>query len=140
MTDASDALISNLLVATHPALKLDKHFHLDIPPSSTLSQQSVTITLPATHYCLQFTPTITPNLAHRQSKIFVIMNNHRKLNPSHVKAEDMDPRRPLYDIQVMPGVSRIDVEMIAGPPRGAPKIGSGQDIELERTTVFINLV
>ncbi|MCJ1435886.1 hypothetical protein MMC27_005262 [Xylographa pallens] len=139
--DASDALISNLTVATHPGLKLDKHFHLDIPPSPILSQQSVTITLPATHYCLHFTPTITPHLAHRQSKIFVIVNNNTRLNPTPPsKLADMDPRRPLYDVRVVPGVNRIDVEMIAGPPRGAPKVGMGQEIELEKITVFINLV
>ncbi|MCJ1405326.1 hypothetical protein MMC11_008553 [Xylographa trunciseda] len=139
--DASDALISNLTVATHPGLKLDNHFHLDIPPSPVLSQQSVTITLPATHYCLQFTPTITPHLAHRQSKIFVIVNNNTRLNPTPPsKLADVDPRCPLYDVRVVPGVNRIDVEMIAGPPRGAPKVGMGQEIELEKITVFINLV
>ena len=57
-----------------------------------------------------------------------------------MRAEDVDPRRPLYDVRVMPGVNRIDVEMIAGPPRGAPKVGPGQDIELEKTTIFVNLV
>ncbi|MCJ1380825.1 hypothetical protein MMC17_003934 [Xylographa soralifera] len=139
--DASDALISNLTVATHPGLKLDNHFHLDIPPSPILSQQSVTITLPATHYCLHFTPTITPHLAQRQSKIFVIVNNNTRLNPTPPsKLADMDPRCPLYDVRVVPGVNRIDVEMIAGPPRGAPKVGMGQEIELEKITVFINLV
>lgn len=40
----------------------------------------------------------------------------------------------------MPGVNRIEVEMIAGPPRGAPKTGPGQDIELEKITVFVNLL
>lgn len=40
----------------------------------------------------------------------------------------------------MPGVNRIEVEMIAGPPRGAPKTAPGQDIELEKITVFVNLL
>ena len=106
-----------------------------------LSQQSVTITLPATHYCLHFIPTITAHLGHRQSKIFVIVNNNTRLNPTlSSKVGDMDPRRPLYDVRVVPGVNRIDVEMIAGPPRGAPKVNLGQEIELEKITVFINLV
>ena len=140
LVDATDALISNLTIATHPALKLDNHFHLDIPPSPTLSQQSVTITLPATHFCLEITPTITANLAHRQSKIFVTVNNSQRLHPRPMKAEDMDSRRPLYDARVIPGVNRIDVEMIAGPPRGTPKVGTGQDIELEKITIFLNLL
>ena len=56
-----------------------------------------------------------------------------------MKAEDNDPRRPLYDFRVMPGVNRIEVEVIAGPLRGAPKIGTGQDVELERVTMFVNV-
>lgn len=40
----------------------------------------------------------------------------------------------------MPGVNRIEVEMIAGPARGAPKTGPGQDVELEKMTVFVNLL
>ena len=137
-TDASDALISNLTIATHPGLKLKRHFHLDIPPSPTASQQSVTITLPATHYCLQVFPTIASNVATRQSRIFVTLNNHR-INPTPMKADELDPRRPLYDIRVMPGVNRLEVEMIAGSPRGVPKVGPGQDIEIEKVTLFVNL-
>ena len=137
--DASDALISNLTIATHPALKIDHHFRLNIPPSPVASQQSVTINLPATHYCLQIIPTISPNLAHRQSKLFVSVGNSR-LNPSPMKADDVDIRRPLYDTRVLPGLNRIEVEMIAGPPRGAPKVGPGQDIELEKVTVFVNIL
>ena len=52
----------------------------------------------------------------------------------------MDVRRPLYDTRVLPGLNRIEVEMIAGPPRGAPKVGPGQDIELEKITVFVNIL
>ena len=40
----------------------------------------------------------------------------------------------------MPGLNRIEVEMIAGPPRGVPKVGAGQDIELEKITVFVNIL
>ncbi|KAL9121014.1 MAG: hypothetical protein Q9187_002428 [Circinaria calcarea] len=137
--DASDALISNVTIATHPGLKLDHHFHLDIPPSPTASQQSVVVNLPATHYCLQIIPTISAKHFQRQHKLFVTVGNQR-LNPSPMRAEETDPRRPLYDTRVLPGVNRIEVEMIAGPPRGAPKVGPGQDIELEKTTVFVNIL
>ncbi|MCJ1484725.1 hypothetical protein MMC06_004898 [Schaereria dolodes] len=137
--DASDALISNLHIATHPGLKMERHFHLDIPPSSTASQQSITINLPSTHYYLQITPTIASNLAHRQSKLFVTVNMQR-LNPIPQKAEEVDARKPLYEGRVLPGVNRVEVEMIAGPPRGALKVGPGQDIELEKVTVFVNVL
>ena len=137
--DASDALISNLNVATHPGLKIERHFNLDIPPSQTASQQSVTISLPSTHYCLRITPTIASSLAHRQSKLFVSLNSQR-LNPSPQKADEVDARRPLYETRVMPGVNRIEVEMIAGPHRGAAKMGTGPEIELEKITIFASVL
>lgn len=139
LVDASDALISNIAIATHPGLKLDHHFHLDIPPSPTASQQSIVVSLPATHYCLQIIPTISAKHFQRQHKLFVTVGNQR-LSPSPMRAEETDPKRPLYDTRVLPGVNRIEVEMIAGPPRGAPKVGPGQDIELEKITIFVNVL
>lgn len=137
--DASDALISNLSISTHPGLKIDHHFHLDVPPSPTQSQQSITINLPSTHYYLRIVPTIAHNLSHSQSKLFVTANLQR-LNPIPQRPEETDPRRPLYETRVSPGVNRVEVEMIAGPPRGAPKLGAGQDVELEKITVFANVL
>lgn len=137
--DALDALISNLTIATHPMLKLDRHFHLDVPPSPTATQQSITITLPATHYFIQITPTVASNVLVRQSRIFVTVNNQRLLS-TQLRAEHPDPRRSQYDARLVPGINRIEVEMIAGPPRGVPKTGPSQDVELEKITVFVNLV
>lgn len=137
--DASDALISNLSISTHPGLKIDHHFHLDVPPSATQSQQSITISLPYTHYYLRIVPTIAHNISHRQSKLFVTANLQR-LNPIPQRPEEADPRRPLYETKVSPGVNRIEVEMIAGPPRGALKLGAGQEVELEKITVFVNVL
>lgn len=137
--DASDALISNLSISTHPGLKIKHHFHLDVPPSPTQSQQSITVNLPSTHYYLRIIPTIAHNLSHRQSKLFVTANLQR-LNPIPQRPEEADSRRPLYETRVSPGVNRIEVEMIAGPARGAPKLGSGQEIELEKITVFANVL
>lgn len=137
--DASDALISNLSISTHPGLKITHHFHLDVAPSPTQSQQSITVNLPSTHYYLRIIPTIAHNLSHRQSKLFVTANLQR-LNPIPQRPEEADSRRPLYETRVSPGVNRIEVEMIAGPARGAPKLGSGQEIELEKITVFANVL
>ena len=137
--DASDALITNVSIATHPGLKLEKHFLLDIPPSPTASQQSVTITLPKTHYYLRITPTIAATLTHRPHRIFVTVGTNR-MNPIPQKPEDIDPRRPLYEARVIPGVNRIETEVVAGPPRGAPKVGEGREIEIEKLTVFANVL
>lgn len=56
------------------------------------------------------------------------------------RPEETDPKRPLYEARVIPGVNRIEVEVVAGPPRGAHKVGSGQEIEIEKTTVFANIL
>ncbi|KAL9133571.1 MAG: hypothetical protein Q9175_005247 [Cornicularia normoerica] len=133
-----DALISNLNVATHPGLNIkDHHLSLDIPASPTHTQQSRTITVPHTHFFMRITPTVSSSLMHRPSKTIVSCGNNR-LEPTRQTGEP-DPRRPVYETRLVPGVNSIDVEIIAGPPRGAPKVGSGQDIEFEKITVFVHL-
>ena len=74
----------------------------------------------------------------RPSKIFVTQGMQRLIAIPQ-RAEDNDPRRPLYEARVEPGINRIEVEMIAGVPRGAVKAGAGQEIELEKITVFVNI-
>lgn len=74
----------------------------------------------------------------RPNKIFVTVGTQR-LSSMPQRAEDTDPRKPLYEARVVPGVNRIEVEMIAGTQRGASKIGSGQEIELEKVTVFVHV-
>lgn len=138
LLDATDALILNLSISTHPSLNLEHHFHLDIPPSPTASQQSVTISLPKTHHHLRIMPTIANHVMHRPNKLIATLGNQR-LNTVPRRAEEYDQRRPLYEARLSEGVNRIEIEMIAGPPRGASKTGSGQDIELEKITVFVNI-
>ena len=72
---------------------------------------------------------------HRPSKTIVSCGNSR-LEPIRGEA---DPRRPVYETRLLPGVNSIEVEIIAGPPRGAPKVGSGQDIEFEKFSIFVHL-
>jgi len=139
---ATDALIPNLNVRTHPLapnIPKNTHFNLDIPASETLTQQSVTFSLPSTHSILRITPTLAATTSQRQTKV-IVSTNGTKSNPVHMRAEDTDPRRPQHDVRIMPGIlNRIEVEMIAGPARGTPKIGTGMDIELERITMFVNM-
>ncbi len=106
-----------------------------------MSQQSITINLPSTHYYLQIVPTISMTVINnRQYKIFGIANGQR-LNPMPLQpGQNADQRRPLFEARLSPGVNRIEVEVIAGPPRGAPKLTPGQDVELERITIFANLL
>ncbi|QSZ29692.1 hypothetical protein DSL72_004209 [Monilinia vaccinii-corymbosi] len=138
--NASHAMITNLSIATHPRLNVSRHFHMDLPPSATLTQQSITINLPSTHYYLQIKPTIAQSLLERQYKIFVTSGVTRlhaiPLIPNH----GVDPRQPLFEARLLPGVNKIEVELIAAIPKGMVKPAGGPDVEIEKVTVFANLM
>lgn len=52
-----------------------------------------------------------------------------------------DATSPAYDIRLHPGITKVDLEAIAGPARGIPKSGPpGSDVDYERVTVFLNLL
>lgn len=138
LSDASDALITKLTVSTHPGLKLDQHFHLEIGPSATFTQQSATINLPSTHFFLRLCPTLAPSLTQRPSKVFVTAGMQR-LNQVPQRPEETDLRKPLYETRILPGVNRIEIEIVAGLSRGAPKTGTGPDLEIEKIILFANL-
>lgn len=138
LLDASDAFVANLSISTHPGLNLDRHFHLDVPPSPTSTQQTMTINLPSTHFFIRICPTLAPNLGQRPHKVFVTANMQR-LNPIPQKPEETDSRMPSYEARILPGVNRIEIEVVAGQTRGAPKIGLGQEYETEKVTVLAHL-
>jgi hypothetical protein len=138
--DASDAMITNLALATHPGLNISRHFRMDLPPSPTMAQQSITISLPSTHYYLQIRPTIAPALLERQHKLFVTSGTQRLHAMPAIPGHNVDPRHPLFEARLLPGVNRIEVELIAAMPRGASKPLNGSDVELEKITVFAHLL
>ena len=133
-------MITNLNLATHPGLNITRHFKMDLPPSPTMAQQSVTIVLPHTHYYLQIKPTLAQSLHDRQYKLFVTSGSQRlhamPLMPGHAP----DPRHPLFEARLLPGVNRIELELIAALPKGASKLAGSQDVELEKITIFANLL
>lgn len=132
--DASSALIRNVQILTHPSLSLRQDLCLNIPPSSTVRQQAITISLSPSQRILTVKPTLAASTAERQTKIVAHMGTHR-LHPSG------DASTLAYDIQLHPGTTKIDLEAIAGPPRGAPKSGPpGSDVDYERVTIFFNLL
>ncbi|KAJ5986834.1 hypothetical protein N7451_011199 [Penicillium sp. IBT 35674x] len=132
--DANSALIRNVQILTHPSLSLREDFCLDVPPSSTLSQQTITIPLPPSHHLLTVRPTLTASTAQRQVKVVALMGTQRL----HATG---DASTLAYDIQLHPGTTKVDFEAIAGPARGAPKSGPpGSEVDYERVTIFFNLL
>ncbi|KFY16711.1 hypothetical protein V492_01147 [Pseudogymnoascus sp. VKM F-4246] len=138
--DASDSMITNLHLSTHPGLHLTRHFHMDLPPSPTMTQQSITINLPHTHYYLQIKPTIADSLMERQHKLFVTSGTQRLVAMPQVPGQPVDHRNPLFEARLLPGVNRIEVELIAALSKGASKAANGQEVELEKVTIFANLL
>jgi hypothetical protein len=137
---AADAMITNLSLATHPGLNIARHFRMDLPPSQTMAQQSITINLPSTHYYLQFKPTLAAATMERQHKLFVTSGNQRLHAMPTIPGHAVDQRHPLFEVRLMPGVNRIEVELIAALPKGASRLPNGQDVELEKIIVFANLM
>jgi hypothetical protein len=137
--DESDAMITNLSISTHPGLNISKHLRMNLPPSPTKTQQSVTINLPPTHYYLQIKPTIAPSLRERQYKLFVTSGTQR-LHAIPPPGHAVDNLHPLFEARILPGVNRIEIELIAALPKDAPKLANGQDVELEKFTIFANLM
>lgn len=137
---ASDAMITNLSLATHPGLNISRHFRMDLPPSPTMAQQSITINLPSTHYYLQIKPTIAASLLERQYKLFVTSGTQRLHAMPTIPGHPVDQRHPLFEARLLPGVNRIEIELIAALPKDSTKPVSGQEVELEKITVFANLM
>lgn len=131
-------MITNLGLETHPGLNISRHFRMDLPPSPTLTQQSITINLPNTHYYLRVTPSISPSLLERQHKVFVTCGSRLHALPL-VSGQPIDTRNSVYEIRLHPGVNRIEVEIIAALPKGAKPI-NGQDYETENIMVYANLM
>lgn len=133
-------MITNLSLATHPGLNITRHFRMDLPPSQTMTQQSITINLPSTHYYLQIKPTLSSAIMERQHKLFVTSGNQRLHAMPSIPGHAVDQRHPLFEARLLPGVNRIEIELIAALPRGVTKLVNGQDAELEKITVFANLM
>lgn len=133
---ASEALLPVVTISTHPWLKLPKPYNVAIPPHASLSQQSTTITLPATHYYLQIAPTISRDLSMgRAYKMFVTVNGSRLTQRDTQFHADSGKRTHVYEGSLAAGVNRIEVEVAAA------KVGDadGKGLDVEKLTVFANL-
>lgn len=132
-------MILNINLATHPGLNIPRHFRMDVRPSASLTQQSITVNLPPTHYYMQIVPMIAPSVLSRQHKLFVTAASTRLHPLPKLAGGAVDAAEPLFDARLLPGVNRIEIELIAALPKGAKPV-NGQDVELEKVTIFANLM
>lgn len=161
--NVADALLPNVAIHSHPALKLQRPFKFNIPASATLTQQSITISLPGTHSSIQVKPYVPVAQTQRPWRLFVTVNNTRisevyqpptqaqqqqpNASGSPEKQQPQPPREkghPLFEARLQPGVNRIDIEVVAGTApmqvRGQPVPKERDAVEMEKCTVFVNLM
>ncbi|EMC95472.1 hypothetical protein BAUCODRAFT_578217 [Baudoinia panamericana UAMH 10762] len=139
--DISMALLPSVTVSTHPQLPIPKRFSTSIPAHDHLSTQSTTITLPNSHYFLQIAPTISKQLSMgRPYKLFVTLNGVR-LNQRDTQFDAQTGRRThVYEGSLMQGVNRLEVEVAASKVEGGEKGREKEGLDVEKVTVFANLM
>lgn len=132
---ASEALLPVVTISTPSGLQsVSKPYSLAIKPHPTLSHQSTTITLPASHYYLQIAPTISHELSMgRAYKIFVTLNGTRLVQRDTQFNADSGKRTHVYEGSLASGVNRLEIEVAAA------KADDSKGLDVEKITVFANL-
>lgn len=122
---------------------------MTIPASEEYTHHSITLMLPVKLYHLQVSPNISAQLSSgRQYKLFVTVNGTRSA-PSVRPAASSPPttngdnivvapaggteKKVVYDVPLVAGVNRLEVEIVA-------VTGRGGQLEVEKMTVFVNLM
>ncbi|KAF2202868.1 Bromodomain-containing protein [Delitschia confertaspora ATCC 74209] len=160
-----EALMPKITVSTHPGLNLPKPYSVVIPADKEKSTYSVTLPLPSTHSYLQITPYIPIALSPRLYRIFVSVNNMKTMEVNRPPVivpqagingtptmgyETKKKGEPVYEAKLVPGVNRIEVEIVAekDPKDRASQTGGANGrstdpkdiIEVEKCTIFANLM
>lgn len=130
---AADALITGLNIQTHPELENAPRISLNMHASSKLTQQSTIMHFTRQQWRLLVSPTLSSTITQRPSKTIVTCSGRRIAS---LPQNEIDHTHPVYECKLTPGTNTIEVEVVAGPPRGAPKVGTGQEVEMEKFTVY----
>ncbi|KAK5033165.1 hypothetical protein LTR16_012063, partial [Cryomyces antarcticus] len=92
-----------------------------------MTQQSLTVTLPSTHYFMRIVPEVSKSLGSAEYRVFVSVNGMRLVSVPQVSGADV--KKPLYEASLLTAVNRIEVEVVAA--------AKGGGVEIERCVVFI---
>jgi hypothetical protein len=137
---------------------------MTIPASKQKTTQSITINLPPTHSHIHIVPYLPVALDGRPWRSFYTLNGKRFSETPRALANPgingMTPSsyeglkkkgEPLYDAKLVPGVTRIEIEVIAEKTERdmAKVVGDGKDggsrdakdlVDVEKCTIFANLM
>ncbi|KAH8682427.1 Bromodomain-containing protein [Xylariales sp. PMI_506] len=134
---ASDALLSRVVISSHPSLNMDKPLDITIQASTTETQQELVFNAPATYYRLQLRPQIAPFLEAQQREWKLnVTHDYNRLYPSSGPDRRNDP---IFDVNLRYGTNRLEVGLVAALPKGE-KGPHGLDMEMEKIVVHFNLL
>ena len=103
-----------------------------------MTQQSVAITVPATHHYFQIVPHIPVGLTNRPYRLFVTVNGQR-LSEVIKPGIERDKEKPVFEARVERGtVGRVEVEVLAG--KGTVGKAGKEEVEWEKVTVFVHVL
>ncbi len=140
-----------MTICTHPAINCgDRRFEIQLPPHPKLTQRSVTLNIPPGQWRQQLIVSLNPAIQQQQRpfKMFVISNGATlgqsvPTPPPAATPGSVPPANSaegkLYDINLHPGVNVIQVQLIVGLGKDQ-KLPNGSDAELEKLTIFANLM
>lgn len=156
----ADALITKLMIRTHPAVATDSRFKFSLSPDAREAQTSFTVNVPAAHWKQQVAVRLHPALAaavqqqegHQQQqqtqaqrpyKLYVIVNGATLAPsapaPAHDPLPDDMAGARLFETPLHVGVNTVQVQVIAAMPKGE-KLPNGSEVEFEKMTVLANML
>ena len=141
---SADALITSVLIRTHPTVHVDKRFTLEVPAHPTLAQQTITAIVPSNQYKMQIIPRLPPfELQYRHFNLFVLVNGRYppRSTPLPIPGDTLQlpAGTPVFDATLAPGLNSIEFHVVAAVPR-EQRTPNGHSCELEKITVLAHLL
>lgn len=131
LSNPNEAVIPKITITASPILNLPKPFQITIPPHKQKAITSTTLNLPPTHSYLHIVPSLPIALTNRAWRIHVSVNGNKIMESSRMPLTanlnggpvgyDGGKKKgePLYEAKLVPGMNRVDIEVIAERDRGA---------------------
>ncbi|KAF2281207.1 Bromodomain-containing protein [Westerdykella ornata] len=152
LKNTSEALIPKITITTAPSLNLPKPFKTVVQANKYRTVQSVTLNLPPSHSHLQIVPYLPVALDGRPYRTFYIVNGKQysetprmlaapAVNGAPTSYEGGKKKgEPLYDAKLLPGVNRIEIEVIAEKKGKVDSKDPKDQVEIEKCLIFVNLM
>ncbi|KAI9755410.1 MAG: hypothetical protein M1815_005045 [Lichina confinis] len=131
---ADNAFLISVTVSTHEGLCLVQDFRLEMYPSEYSWETMRVISFAPSHNVIVIVPHIAEHVVHRSHTLFFMVNGQEML-----PIPNRDVRNPRYEVQLVAGVTRVDLQMVVGAPFDASPIPPYM-AEREHVTLLANLL